>query len=56
MKNINSSELQTLLNKNEEKNYRLKSKLNIAKRYQAYFTPDAVIKNNASIFSKIKNI
>jgi hypothetical protein len=52
LKKINSSELQNLLNKYEEKNHVLKSKLDIAKRYQAYFTPEAVIKK---CFNILKN-
>ena len=55
MKKINSSELQTLLSKYEEKNHVLKSKLDIAKRYQAYFTPEAVIKMMLQYSEKLKS-
>ena len=51
---INSSDLQTLLSKYEEKNHVLKSKLDIAKRYQAYFTPEAVIKKMLQYSQKLK--
>lgn len=54
LKKINSSELQNLLSKYEEKNHVLKSKLDIAKRYQAYFTPETVIKMMLQYSQKLK--
>ena len=53
LKKINSADLQTLLSKYEEKNHVLKSKLDIAKRYQAYFTPEAVIKQMLQYSEKL---
>ena len=55
MKKINSTDLQTILDKYEETNNILKSKLDIAKRYQAYFTPDAVIKTMLKYSEKLKS-
>ncbi len=43
------------MSKYEEKNHVLKSKLDIAKRYQAYFTPEAVIKKMLQYSEKLKS-
>ena len=55
LKTINSLELQNLLDKYEEKNNILQSKLDIAKRYQAYFTPNTVIKMMLDYSKKLKS-
>ncbi len=43
------------MSKYEEKNHVLKSKLDIAKRYQAYFTPEPVIKKMLQYSEKLKS-
>lgn len=52
---LKSEKLQTLLDKFELKNIVMNSKKDIAKRYQAYYTPDKIIKQMLEYSNKLKS-
>jgi len=54
-KKINSSELMALMDKQERQNNIFNTKLQVAKRFQAYFTPDEVIKKMCEFSKKLKS-